>query len=80
METKSLKTAHESFPTIFKENLALQLEANYRKNVETISTEIKRRLDYLQEVEATKQRFERDILLKSINEGVKFSTCVLNYF
>lgn len=75
-----MKAAHESFPTIFKENLALQLEANYRKNVETISTEIKRRLDYLQEVEATKQRFERDILLKSINEGVKLSTCVLNIF
>lgn len=65
-----MKVAHDNFPIIFKENLSLQLEANYRKNVEAISTELKRRLDYLQEVEATKQRFELDILLKSINEGV----------
>ena len=70
IESKSLKAAQENFPIIFKENLAFQLEATYRKNVDAIATELKRRLDYLQEVEATKQRFERDILLKSISEGV----------
>jgi hypothetical protein len=43
------------FPTIFKENLALQLEATYRKNVDKVATELKRRLDYLKEVEETKQ-------------------------
>lgn len=62
----------ETFPIIFKENLALQLEAVYRKNVNTVATELKRRLDYLQEVEATKLRFERDVLLKSITEGVSY--------
>lgn len=67
-----MKEVHENFPIIFKENLALQLEATYRKNVDSVATELKRRLDYLQEVEATKRRFERDILLKSINEGVSF--------
>lgn len=51
--------------------MALQLEATYRKNVEQVSSELKRRLDYLKEVEATKQRFERDIFVKSIVEGVQ---------
>uniref|UniRef100_A0A915EGV7 ATP synthase subunit b n=1 Tax=Ditylenchus dipsaci TaxID=166011 RepID=A0A915EGV7_9BILA len=40
------------------------------KNVDAVSNELKRRIDYLQEVEATKMRFERDILLKSIIQGV----------
>jgi F-type H+-transporting ATPase subunit b len=70
-ESESLKAAHETFPTIFKENLALQLEATYRRNVDAVATELKRRLDYLQEVEATKERFERDIYIKSIIEGVQ---------
>lgn len=48
------------FPTIFKENLGLQLEATYRKNVDKVSTELKRRLDYLKEVEDTKQVSRRD--------------------
>lgn len=38
------------FPIIFKENMALQLEATYRKNVEKAHSELKRRLDYLKEV------------------------------
>uniref|UniRef100_A0A7E4VKI5 ATP synthase subunit b n=1 Tax=Panagrellus redivivus TaxID=6233 RepID=A0A7E4VKI5_PANRE len=70
-ETDALKAVQENFPTIFKENMALQLEATYRKNVDTVATELKRRLDYLQETEATKQRFERDLLLKLISEGVQ---------
>ena len=70
-ETEALKAAKENFPVIFKENMALQLEATYRKNVETVATELKRRLDYLKETEATKQRFERDYLLKLISEGVQ---------
>jgi len=69
-ETESLKAIHEKFPVIFKENLALQLEATYRRNVDAVANELKRRIDYLQEVEATKLRFERDILLKSITQGV----------
>ncbi|KAH7716203.1 ATP synthase B-like protein [Aphelenchoides avenae] len=70
-EAESLRAVRENFPTIFKENLALQLEATYRKNVATVSDELKRRLDYLREVEETKARFERDILLKSIVGGVQ---------
>lgn len=72
-ETEALKAVKDSFPTIFKENMALQLEAAYRRNIQTVSTELKRRLDYLQETEATKQRFERDLLLKLIAEGVQKS-------
>ncbi|KAI1707537.1 mitochondrial ATP synthase B chain precursor domain-containing protein [Ditylenchus destructor] len=70
-EAESLKAMQENFPTIFKENMALQLEAAYRQNVEKVSTELKRRIDYLQEVEDTKTRFERDILLQSVIEGVQ---------
>jgi F-type H+-transporting ATPase subunit b len=72
-ETEALKAVKDNFPTIFKENMALQLEAAYRRNIQTVSTELKRRLDYLQETEATKQRFERDLLLKLIAEGVQKS-------
>lgn len=71
-QTESLKAAKENFPTIFQENLALQLEANYRKNVDYAWGELKRRLDYLQEVQATKERFTKEILLKTITEGVSF--------
>jgi F-type H+-transporting ATPase subunit b len=59
------------FPTIFRENLALQLEATYRKNVENAYSELKRRLDYLKEVENTKQRLERELFLNGIIEGVQ---------
>lgn len=70
-ETEALKALKDNFPVIFKENMSLQLEATYRKNVEAVSTELKRRLDYLKETEETKQRFERDYLIKLIKEGVQ---------
>jgi len=72
-ESASLSAIKTDFPTIFKENLALQLEAVYRKNVDTVYTELKRRLDYLKEVEETKKKFERDIFLQSIFDGVQKS-------
>jgi len=72
-ETASLNAIKADFPTIFKENLSLQLEAVYRKNVDTVYTELKRRLDYLKEVEETKKKFERDIFLQSIFDGVQKS-------
>lgn len=50
--------------------MALQLEAVYRQNVSTVATEIQRRIDYLKEIEETKLRFERDILLKTITNEV----------
>lgn len=70
-ETASFSAMHADFPTIFRENLALQLEATYRKNVENAYTELKRRLDYLKEVEDTKQRLERELFLSGIINGVQ---------
>ncbi|CAI4226977.1 unnamed protein product [Auanema sp. JU1783] len=70
-ETQSLTAVKEAFPTILKENMQLQLEANYRKNVQSVATELKRRLDYLKETEEAKKRFERQQMLKFINEGVE---------
>ncbi|KHJ99486.1 hypothetical protein OESDEN_00522 [Oesophagostomum dentatum] len=69
-ETESLKLVKESFPVIMKENMQLQLEAQYRKNVQKVATELKRRLDYLRETEETKKRFEKEQMLKFITEGV----------
>jgi len=70
-EAASFNAMQTSFPTIFRENLALQLEATYRKNVDLVSTELKRRLDYLKEVEETKQRFERELFMQAIIDGVQ---------
>uniref|UniRef100_A0A1I8A7I5 ATP synthase subunit b n=1 Tax=Steinernema glaseri TaxID=37863 RepID=A0A1I8A7I5_9BILA len=69
-ETESLTAIKEKFPVIFKENMALQLEAAYRANVEQVATELKRRIDFLHETEATKHRFERDHMVKWITENV----------
>ncbi|CAJ0583010.1 unnamed protein product, partial [Mesorhabditis spiculigera] len=71
LETDSLSTVKDSFPTIMKENMELQLEATYRKNVSTISTELQRRLNYLKDTEDAKSRFERDLMLKWIVNGVE---------
>uniref|UniRef100_A0A914GWM1 ATP synthase subunit b n=1 Tax=Globodera rostochiensis TaxID=31243 RepID=A0A914GWM1_GLORO len=70
-QADSLKAVHENFPVIFQENLALQLEATYRKNVDYAWQELKRRMDYLQEVQATKERFTKEMLVKLITEGVR---------
>jgi F-type H+-transporting ATPase subunit b len=70
-ETASFQAIHTDFPTIFRENLALQLEATYRKNIDKVATELKRRLDYLKEVEETKQRFERELFLSALFDGVQ---------
>ncbi|KAK6019232.1 hypothetical protein OSTOST_15140 [Ostertagia ostertagi] len=70
-ETASLNAVKENFPVIMKENMLLQLEATYRKNVQSVATELKRRLDYLKETEETKKRFEKEQMLKFISEGVR---------
>ncbi|EPB80534.1 hypothetical protein ANCCEY_00431 [Ancylostoma ceylanicum] len=70
-ETESLKSVKEAFPLIMKENMQLQLEAQYRKNVQSVATELKRRLDFLKETEETKKRFEKEQMLKFITEGVE---------
>ncbi|TKR81862.1 hypothetical protein L596_015667 [Steinernema carpocapsae] len=69
-ETESLNAIKEKFPVIFKENMELQLEAAFRANVEQVATEMKRRIDFLHETEATKARFERDHMVKWITENV----------
>jgi F-type H+-transporting ATPase subunit b len=73
-ETESLNTVKEAFPTIMKENMQLQLEATYRKNVATVANELQRRVNFLKETEEAKKRFERDIMLKWIVEGVEKQT------
>lgn len=70
-ETASLETAKENFPPLLKESMGLQLEAAYRQNIQKVTEEMKRRVDYLQETEATKQRFERNHMLKWISNAVK---------
>lgn len=70
-QTDSLTALKDNMPTSLKESMQLQLEAAYRKNIQTISGEIKRRIDYLKETEETKARFERDQLLRLINESVE---------
>ncbi|VDN49661.1 unnamed protein product [Gongylonema pulchrum] len=60
----------EHYPAVFKETLALQLEATYRRNVELLASEMKRRLDYLLETQAVKRSFARDHMLKWIIEAV----------
>lgn len=70
-QTESLAALKDNLPTSFKESMQLQLEAAYRKNIQTVSSEIKRRIDYLKETEEAKARFERDQLLKLINESVE---------
>ncbi|VDN33919.1 unnamed protein product, partial [Gongylonema pulchrum] len=61
----------EHYPAVFKETLALQLEATYRRNVELLASEMKRRLDYLLETQAVKRSFARDHMLKWIIEAVR---------
>ncbi|KAK6058130.1 hypothetical protein COOONC_04304, partial [Cooperia oncophora] len=43
----------------------------FRKNVQSVATELKRRLDYLKETEETKKRFEKEQMLRFISEGVE---------
>lgn len=40
--------------------------------MQTVATELKRRLDYLKETEETKKRFEKEQMLKFISEGVRY--------
>ncbi|PAV81266.1 hypothetical protein WR25_08472 [Diploscapter pachys] len=70
-ESTSLAAVKENVPAALKEAMALQLEATYRKNVQGVATELKRRLDYLKETEETKRRFEKEQMVKFITEGVE---------
>jgi len=67
----ALVTAKENFPSILKENMELQLEVAYRKNIQKIATELKRRVDYLKDTESVKSRLERNIYIHQIIDGVQ---------
>jgi F-type H+-transporting ATPase subunit b len=56
-----------------RENLQLQLEAEYRKRLLKAHTEIKRRLDYMADLEDAKRRFQRRYMIDWIVEQVKKS-------
>ncbi|VDD87467.1 unnamed protein product [Enterobius vermicularis] len=60
----------EHFPTALKEAMQLQLEATYRSNLMKTASEMKRRLDYLQETEAAQKRVERAYMLNWIIDSV----------
>ncbi|MFH4979578.1 hypothetical protein AB6A40_006287 [Gnathostoma spinigerum] len=70
-ESHSLAALKTDFPIIFKENMALQLEAAYRQNVAKVASEMKRRLDFLRETDAARQRFIRSHMLNWITKGVR---------
>ena len=57
-----------------KENIALQLEADYRAKLMTVYTETKRRLDYQVECQAVERRMEQrqtvDWVINSVKKAV----------
>lgn len=70
-ESTALQAIKENFPQAFKENMHMQLEAAYRANMQNLAAEVKRRINYLQETEATRHRFERDHMLNWIMQSVR---------
>jgi len=56
-----------------RENVQLQLEAEYRKRLLKAHTEIKRRLDYMADLEDAKRRFQRRYMIDWIVDQVKKS-------
>jgi len=66
----------ESIPYLFdakRENVFLQLEAEYRDRVNRVYKEVKRRMDYLAESEEAKRRFEQRHMVQWIVDQVKKS-------
>jgi len=56
-----------------RENVQLQLEAEYRKRLQKAHAEIKRRLDYMADLEDAKRRFQRRYMIDWIVDQVKKS-------
>jgi len=56
-----------------RENVQLQLEAEYRKRLLKAHTEIKRRLDFMADLEEAKRRFQRRYMINWIIDQVKKS-------
>lgn len=53
-----------------KENLDLQLEADYRQRLNTVYTNVKKRLDYQLEVQNATRRFEQENMVNWITQNV----------
>ncbi|XP_064617767.1 ATP synthase subunit b, mitochondrial-like [Liolophura sinensis] len=53
-----------------KENIDLQLEAIYRKRLQEVYQQVKRRLDYQLDIQNTKRRFEQEHMVNWIVNGV----------
>jgi len=56
-----------------KENVQLQVESAYRQRLQKAHTDVKRRLDYMADLEEAKRRFQRQYMIQWIVDQVKKS-------
>jgi F-type H+-transporting ATPase subunit b len=68
-----LKSIGTNLPAVQRENLTLQLEAEYRKRLQNVHNAIKRRLDFFVEYESTRRRFEQKHMVDWIMQQVRAS-------
>lgn len=54
-----------------RENVQLQLEADYRRRLTKAHAEVKRRLDYMADLEDAKRRFQRRYMIDWIVDQVR---------
>merc|ERR1719208_674462 len=66
---ESLKLAGDIFD-IKRELVQIEIEAEYRRRIKTVHTEVKKRLDYQVELENTKKAFIRDHIVAWLEKEV----------
>jgi len=75
-------TAYSALPPLIaeakRENVQLQLEAEYRRRLMKAHGEIKRRLDFMADLEDAKRRFQRRYMINWIVDQVKKSITTQN--